>query len=152
MQDKLIAKAETSVRASKQVVWEALTTPDSIKEYMFGADVESDWKVGSPITWAGEFKGKSYEDKGKILEFDPPEKLSYSHYSPMSGEPDTPENYHTVTITLSGSDDNTTVLLEQDNNATEEAHAESEKNWNAMLGGLKKHVENSRSTAAKGGE
>ena len=31
-----------------------------------GADVESDFKVGSPITFRGEFKGKTYQDKGEI--------------------------------------------------------------------------------------
>ena len=152
MDEKSFAVAEGLLDVSKEAVWKALTTPESIKEYMFGADVKSDWKVGSPITWSGEFKGKSYEDKGEILEFDKGNKLAYSHFSPLSRMPDKPENYHTVTITLSGANQNkTNVRLEQDNNANEEAKAESEKNWNTMLDGLKKHVEESRSSTARGG-
>jgi uncharacterized protein YndB with AHSA1/START domain len=152
MQDKLIAKAETSIDAPAQDVWTALTSSEGNKAFMFGADVKSDWKVGSPITWSGEFNGKAYEDKGEILEFDPGKKLSYSHFSPMSGQPDSPENYHKVTIDLSGSDAKTTrVLLEQDNNATEEAQGESEKNWKTMLSNLKKYVEESKSSSATGG-
>lgn len=52
-----------------------------------------------------------------------------------------PENYHTVTIELSGEGAQTTVKLSQDNNATEEAREHSEKNWQMMLDGLKKLLE-----------
>ena len=153
MDDKLIATAETSIEASKEAVWKALTSPESIREYMFGANVKTDWKVGSPITWSGEFKGKPYEDKGEILVFDPTHELSYSHFSPLSGNKDTPDNYHKVTITLSAGDhEETRVRLVQDNNESEESRVESEKNWAAMLEGLKKHLENgAASSKAHGG-
>jgi hypothetical protein len=35
-----------------------------------GADVETDGKPGSPITWKGEYQGKPYEDKGELVEAD----------------------------------------------------------------------------------
>jgi len=58
------------------------------------------------------------------------------------GKPDTPENYHSVTIELTGAGSGKTrVSLSQDNNATEEARDHSQKNWETMLGGLKKYVE-----------
>jgi hypothetical protein len=41
--------------------------PERIKEYYLGAEVQTDWQVGSPITFKGEWEGKSYEDKGEIL-------------------------------------------------------------------------------------
>ena len=141
MSEDLVATASISIAGDKNRAWDALVTPAAIKQYMFGADVESDWKPGSAITWSGEMKGKKYEDKGEILEIDPTRTLSYSHFSPMSGKPDKPENYHTVTIRLSGSDGTTRVFLSQDNNPDETSQAESEKNWNAMLEGLKKYVE-----------
>jgi uncharacterized protein YndB with AHSA1/START domain len=137
----LVANATTSIEATKSKVWEALVTPDAIKQYMFGADVESDWSKGSEITWTGEMKGKKYEDKGVILEIEPKKTLQYTHFSPLSGKPDKPENYHTVAINLSGNGNKTEVSLSQDNNPDEKARAESEKNWGAMLGGLKKYVE-----------
>jgi len=143
MSDKLIAKASTSIDASKDEVWKALVTPKAIKQYMFGADVESDWSEGSTITWEGEMKGKKYRDKGVILKFDPEQILQYEHFSPLSGKPDKPENYHTITINLSGSGNKTEVSLSQDNNADEKARKESEKNWRAMLAGLKSYVEKS---------
>jgi uncharacterized protein YndB with AHSA1/START domain len=143
MSKNMVAKATTSIGATKSKVWEALVTPDAIKQYMFGADVESDWSKGSKITWKGEMKGKKYEDKGVILKIEPEQTLQYSHFSPLSGKPDKPENYHTVTINLSGNGNETEVSLSQDNNSDEEARKESAKNWGAMLEGLKKYVQTS---------
>ena len=143
MSKNLVANATTSIEATKSKVWEALVTPDAIKQYMFGADVESDWSKGSKITWKGEMKGKKYEDKGVIREIERDQTLQYSHFSPLSGKPDRPENYHIVTINLSGSANKTKVSLSQDNNSDEKTREESAKNWGAMLGGLKKYVEKS---------
>ena len=142
---KLLAKVSTSVDADRAEVWSALTDPEAIKEYMFGTNVSSQWREGSSIVWKGEFKGKAYEDKGKILKIDPEKTLKYSHFSALSGKPDRPENYHTVTIELSDVGESTGLSLTQDNNASEEAREESQRNWAMMLDGLKKYVE-SRST------
>jgi len=72
---------------------------------------------------------------------EPGRLLAYSHFSPLSGQPDIPKNYHTVTIELSETKGATRVSLKQDNNADEEARSHSEQNWRAMLEGLKKEVE-----------
>jgi uncharacterized protein YndB with AHSA1/START domain len=137
----VIARATITIDASRAEVWKALVSPAAIKQYMFGADVRTDWKEGSPITWAGEWKGKKFEDKGKLLQVKPERRLQYSHFSPLSGRPDTPENYHTVTMELSDVGGKTLVTLIQDNASTDEARKEAEKNWNMMLQGLKKFVE-----------
>lgn len=89
----------------------------------------------------GEWQGRSYEDKGVILRFEPTRLLQYSHFSPLSGLPDTPEHYHTVTIELSDEGNRTRVSLTQDNNPSEEAREHSERNWQLMLAGLKELVE-----------
>ena len=136
-----IAKAETAINASPEEVWEGLTSPAAIKQYMMGAEVETDWKEGSAITWKGEFKGTSYEDKGTVLRANRPEHLAYSHFSPSSGKEDIPEHYHTVDIRLARTDKGTQVTLTQDNNPSEEAKGESEKNWKMMMDGLRKAVE-----------
>ncbi|HKC67859.1 MAG TPA: SRPBCC domain-containing protein [Bacteroidia bacterium] len=141
MKNDLTAKASVKINAPIAKVWEGLTNPTLIKKYMMGATVACDWGKGSKITWSGEFKGKKYEDKGEILDIEAEKKLQYSHFSPMSGEEDVPENYHTVTIDLLAEDGQTTVTLLQDKNKTEEAKEESEKNWKSMLDGLKKVVE-----------
>jgi uncharacterized protein YndB with AHSA1/START domain len=137
----LAAEASVTIDAPKADVWRALTTPETIKQYMFGAEVDTDWRPGSPITWKGEWKGKKFTDKGEILAFEPEQRLQYSHYSPISNKPDTPENYHTVTYDLSESDGKTTVHLTQDNNPDQETLEHSTQNWQMMLDGLKKSVE-----------
>ena len=141
MNKGLVAKASTIINVPIAKVWEALTKPEIIKQYMFGTNVVSDWKVGSSIVWKGEWQGKSYEDKGEILKIEEGRTLQYSHFSPLMGKPDVPENYHTVTIELANDGEETTVFLLQDGNATEEARKHSEKNWNIMLDGLKKLLE-----------
>lgn len=141
MDNNHLAKAAISINASTKKVWDALVDPKAIKQYMFGTNVVSDWKEGSTIVWKGEWQGKSYEDKGLILKLQPESTLQYSHFSPLSGMPDKPENYHTVTIALSKNGNQTDVSLTQDNNATEEERAESEKNWEMMLTELKKYLE-----------
>jgi uncharacterized protein YndB with AHSA1/START domain len=141
MSEHLLAKVSTTIDASTSEVWKALTDPKAIKQYMFGTDVVSDWSEGSPIVWKGEFKGKPYEDKGVILEIDAQKTLQYTHFSALSGKPDKAENYHTIRIGLSDSNGATDLALTQDNNDTEQAREESEKNWGAMLDGLKKYVE-----------
>ena len=141
MDKNYLTKAAISINASPKKVWEALVDPKAIKQYMFGTNVTSDWKEGSPIVWKGEWQGKSYEDKGTILKLQPENTLEYSHFSPLSGQPDKPENYHTVTIVLSKNGNQTDVTLTQDNNASEEERAESEKNWEMMLAELKKLLE-----------
>ena len=137
----LIANASTTINTSVTRVWDAFVNPDMIKQYMFGTTVVSDWKEGSPIVWKGEWQGKPYEDKGVILDLKPRQLLRYSHFSPLTGQPDLPENYHNVTVKLSGNEQQTTVSLSQDNNASEEERAHSEKNWKTMLDGLKGFLE-----------
>ena len=141
MNKGLIAAQSIVINAPIEKIWDALVNPDLIKQYMFGTNVMSEWKEGSAITWKGEWQGKAYEDKGVILKMDKPHLLKYSHFSPLTGEPDLPENYHTVTIELSDQDGAVKVDLRQDNNATQEAKDHSEKNWGMMLADLKKLVE-----------
>ena len=129
MNEKLTATATTTVHAPASAVWKALIDPKQIKQYMFGTNVESDWKEGSPIVWRGEFKGKSYQDKGVIKKMTPERLLEYTH------------NEHNVRVELSGDNGTTTVRLAQDGNPNEQAKQESEKNWATMLEGLKKLVE-----------
>jgi uncharacterized protein YndB with AHSA1/START domain len=136
-----IARASVTIASTNGAVWSALLNPEAIKQYMFGAIVRTDWVKGSPISWKGEWKGKPYEDKGVVLEIEPGRELRYSHFSPLAGLPDKPENYHEVKIELSGVGASTTVSLAQDGNATDEARAHSAKNWMSMLEGLKKFVE-----------
>jgi uncharacterized protein YndB with AHSA1/START domain len=141
MDNNRIARATIRINATSERVWDALVDSNAIKQYMFGAQVHSDWQEGSAITWKGEWQGKPYEDKGVVLSVKPKRKIQYSHFSPTSGLPDKPENYHTVTIELASAGDYTDVLLAQDNNESDEAKESSQRNWETMLDSLKKYVE-----------
>jgi hypothetical protein len=67
--------------------------------------------------------------------------MRVTHFSPLTGETDVPENYHEVRYDLSPSGDGTRVTITQDNNATQEAADHSTSNWQTMLESLKKVAE-----------
>jgi uncharacterized protein YndB with AHSA1/START domain len=137
----LISKASTTINAPAEKVWDALTNPEIVKQYFFGTNQQSDWKPGSDITWTGEWEGKQYKDKGKILDAVPGKRLQYTYFSSMMGEEDKPENYRTVTFDLAGNGNTTEIAITQDNNKSEESRAHSEQNWNMILESLKKLLE-----------
>ena len=136
-----VATAETDIHASPQRVWTALTEPEQIAEYMGGSRVETTWQAGSPITWSGEYDGHAYQDKGVVLTYDEPHLLSVTHYSPLMGQDDRPENYHTLVYTLTAVGDITRLSLAQDGCADEAQAEQFSRNWQQMLEGLKAHVE-----------
>ena len=136
-----VATAESEIDAPPSQVWAALTDPEQIKKYMFGSQVETDWRPGSPIVWKGEYEGRQYVDKGEIVEFEPERRLKVTHFSPLSGQEDVPENYHTLVYELEEHGAKTRVSLSQDKNPTEEAAEHSRANWEQMLSGLKQVVE-----------
>jgi uncharacterized protein YndB with AHSA1/START domain len=135
------ATARTDVDAPPERVWEALVDPKQIAVYMEGSEVSTTWEVGSTITWDGELDGRTYQDKGEVLTFDEPHVLSVTHYSPMMGQPDEPESYHTLVYTLTASDGGTHLVLTQDGCDSEEHAGQFAENWQGMLDGLKAHVE-----------
>jgi uncharacterized protein YndB with AHSA1/START domain len=81
MNTGLIARASVTITAPVADVWEALVTPAAIHAYMFGTTVISEWVVGSPIVWTGEWQGRAYEDKWIILQLVRERVLEYSHFS-----------------------------------------------------------------------
>src|SRR5512140_3830276 len=100
MNDTRIAKASILIGAPTARVWDALTQPEMIRQYLFGTEVTTDWRVGSPITYRGVWQGKPYEDKGKILDVVPGRKITSTFWSALSGDPDQPEFYKTVQYEL----------------------------------------------------
>ena len=136
-----VATATIEIDASQDAVWTALTEPEQIAKYMFGSQVVTDWQTGSPIVWKGEYEGKKYEDKGEVVEIEPERRLKVTHFSPLTGEEDIPENYHTVLYELERHGQKTRVSLTQDNNSSDEAAEHSKANWEKMLTGLKEVVE-----------
>ncbi len=81
-------------------MWEVLTNPEIIKEYLFGTETVTDWKVGSEIAFQGEYEGHKYRDHGVIKEYTFHSRISYSYWSGFSGLDDKPENYSEVIYDL----------------------------------------------------
>ena len=137
----IVATADIDIDAPAERVWQALTDPAQIEQYMFGSKVATDWTVGSPITWSGEWEGKTYQDKGEVLTYDEPRELSVTHFSPLTGQEDVPENYHRVTYELTEDGGTTHLAISQDNNASDDEASHSKANWEQALSGIKKLIE-----------
>ncbi len=141
MKNKLVAEAETKINVPVSKVWDALTNPDQIKKYFFGTNAISDWKVGSPLEFKGEWEGKEYHDKGVILKSEKDKLFQYTYLSSMSGKEDIPENYATVTYELSSKNGSTILKILQDGIETEESKKHHEDNWSYMLKSIKDLLE-----------
>lgn len=140
------AHADAFIAASPQEVWDVITSAEPHPEILAGARIVTDWALGAQISWIGEWEGKTFEDHGRVLEVEEPYRLVVTHFSPMSGQADVPENYHTLRYELLAVDGGTRVELDQDNNPTAEAAEHSAENWRDMLDGVRTVVE--RSTTA----
>jgi uncharacterized protein YndB with AHSA1/START domain len=132
---------KTNIDASAEHVWEALTNPDLIRKYFFGTNTETDWKPGSPVKFSGEWEGKTYVDKGTVIEAEPQKKLKYNYWSSMSGIEDKPENYANITYTLEEKNGTTLLTVHQDNIPDEKTREHSEANWKMVLKQLKQLLE-----------
>jgi uncharacterized protein YndB with AHSA1/START domain len=137
------AQVSRVIPAKVQEVWETLTSPEGMKAYMMGAEVRTDWNVGSPITMKGEFNGKPYEDRGEVRSFEPGKRFSYTHVSSAA-----PDAEHLVTFELEPKGEATEVVITQENtdgrvtDADREHKAQYERTWAMMLEGVEKAVAN----------
>ncbi len=137
----LTATVSRTIHAPASKVWQALTDPAQIKEYLFGTDTVSDWKKGSSITYSGVWEGKSYQDKGTIINIVPEKLLHTTYFSSMSGKEDKPENYANVIYELKPVNGDTLITLKQDNIADDAQLKHMEQNWGMVLDGMKKLLE-----------
>jgi uncharacterized protein YndB with AHSA1/START domain len=124
------------IDADRERVWTAMTDPDLVSDWMMGAKVCSDWTPGGDITWSGEYQGQSFEDRGNIIEIEHAKRLVHTHYSPMSGADDVPENHHRVEWNLEDNGESTELTLEMPVESDEQGE-EFERNWGTMLDSLK---------------
>ena len=143
MKSDISAKVSTVINVPISNVWEALTKPEIIKEYFFGTQTITDWNVGSPIIFKGEWEGKTYQDKGTILRFEPNKMLQYNYWSSMSGIEDKPENYVTISYFLSSESGKTNLTISQENIPDQKMKEHSEQNWKKVINNLKSLLENS---------
>ncbi|HVO39380.1 MAG TPA: SRPBCC family protein [Spirochaetia bacterium] len=135
------ATARITVKATASRVWEALTDPRLVRQYLFGTDMKADWRVGGAITYTGVWEGKPYEDRGTILELVPKKLLKSSYWSAFSGKEDTPENRLIVIYELTESGGETALSITTGNNPTQDGADHSAGNWTTVLQKLKEILE-----------
>ncbi len=147
-ENDLKVKVSVRVKASTSEVWEALTNPEMIKQYLFGTETVTDppageagWKVGSRIIFRGMWEGKQYEDGGTILQIEPEKILQYTYWSSMSGIENIPENYYTITFELQQEEGETVLTLSNSNIKTENMKEHLTENWKMVLNSIKKLLE-----------
>jgi len=150
MKQQLIIKNTISINAPAAKVWDALVNPVQTKKYMFGCETVSDWKIGSELLWRGEYEGKKMDFvKGHVVQLKPNELLVYTVIDPNNPSiPDVPENYLTVTYTVTEENGVTLFTVTQGDYATvaegEKRYQDSYNNgegWNPILVEIKKLVE-----------
>lgn len=141
MNKELYIEKDISIKAKIDEVWEALTNPEKVKQYFFGTEIVTTWKVGSSLIFQGEWEGKAYQDKGNILALEPNKKLQYNYWSAFSGMEDLPENYSIVSYELSEENGSALLKLSQKGFSNEEAMEHSKQGWEIILNSLKRLVE-----------
>jgi len=142
MNSNLAVSKSIEINASPAKVWEGLTNPEIIKEYLFGTETLTDWKVGSEVMFHGEYEDKHYRDRGIVKENDPERVLSYTYWSGFSGLEDKPENYSLITYTLESSDNKKTKFTwSQKGFADEEKHEHAENGMQEFLEKIKEVIE-----------
>ena len=142
MDKNLKASNSIIINANAAAIWEVLTNPEKIKIYLYGTEALTDWKVGSAITFQGEFNGQQYKDKGNVLENNRPNILKYNYWSGFSGLDDKPVNYSLVTYKIDVLDDNEcNFTWLQEGFANEDGKCHTEEGLASMLQQIKQLVE-----------
>ena len=142
MNQDLVVSQSININAPSPKVWDALTNPDIIKEYLFGTETITDWQPGNPVFFQGEYGEIKYKDRGVVVENVLHQKLSYTYWSGFTGLEDKPENYSLVTYTLKNdTDDITNFTWTQKGFATEEGYQHSLGGMTAFLEQIKAIVE-----------
>ena len=134
MDKSLIASSSIQIKSTAEKIWEVMTNPDKIKVYLFGTNVKTDWKVGSPIVFEGEYQGQQYIDKGNVIQHIPNKLLQYNYWSGFSGLEDKPENYADVSYKIEPiSNDAFELTWYQQGFSSEEGKLHTEEGLKSML-------------------
>lgn len=132
------------VNTSVEHLWEVLTKSEFTKEYMFNCSVESDWKVGSLITWQGNYEGYEAFQKGKIIKIEQNKLIKYSTFDPNFGLEDKPENYIHISYLLNeiGVEIVELTIVNETFDGNEERMIHINKGWEMVMDKIKEVAEN----------
>jgi uncharacterized protein YndB with AHSA1/START domain len=143
MSKEMFIKKVVAINAPVHKVWQVLTEPAYIKQYMHNCNVDTNWEVNTPIIFSTSEKVLS---KGEILQVDNEKMLKYTTFAPGSGIKDKSGNYLTVTYELFSGYGNATLTVIQGDfckvNNSEKRHKDASDDWDFILAKVKELAEN----------
>jgi uncharacterized protein YndB with AHSA1/START domain len=126
-----------NIKASIQKVWDAITKPELVKQWQYGSDLITDWKVGSAIRFSTEWQGKIFEQWGKILEMQSNRLVMYSLFASRPDLEDKPENYFVMSYVLTQENENCKLEILQEDNRPGALQETPQGKENPLLASLK---------------
>ncbi len=136
---KISTSIDLDVPSNK--VWFALTDTEMIKQYLWGTETATDWKVGSPIIFSGKWGETTFEDKGFILEVEKEKLFKYNYWSSFWGENSNTDDYCIITYELSEHGSQTRLTVSQEGFKDVQSRDHTLENWNGVLNSLKNLLE-----------
>ena len=140
----LTIRKTINIKSNKSKVWDALTNPKLVTQYLFGATVKSEWIVGSKIVYEGSFNGINFKDVGFINCLDFEKEFKYSYWSANHGTENIPENYVTVSYFITEDNTETKLDITQTNYKSKEIAEATNQIWEIILNNLKTLVEKNK--------
>lgn len=132
----------TYIEATPERVWKALTDGAFTREYWVGRRIQSDWRVGAPVTHVREDGGIDWE--GEVLAYAPPRLLSYTFHMQVS-EVHRADRPSRVTFELEPMGAVVKLTLTHDEFAPDSATYETTRyGWPALMSSLKSLLERGR--------
>ncbi len=129
----------TYIKTTPEKLWEALTSPAFTRQYWFGIDVTSDWKVGSPMTY---ISGGETKVDGKVLIADRPKLLSYTFHETNGDASAEPPTRVTLEIEPEAGTETVRLTVTHTDFVANSKHRPSiSQGWPAVLSGLKSLLE-----------
>lgn len=139
MNKPMIIEEVIEFKSDLKKVWDLVTNPEMTKQYMFGCEVLSDWKIGSPIIWKGKTEdGKEViYVKGEIIEYEKERKVTFSMFDPNMGIADIPTNYVNLTYEVISLENGCKLIIKQGDfqgaDNSEKRFEESKQGWKMVI-------------------
>ncbi|NMH89364.1 SRPBCC domain-containing protein [Flavivirga algicola] len=130
-----------TIDTTKEKLWKALVTPEIIEQYLMGAQVSSDWKVGSKIEYRGEFNGIPFCDEGTIDLLDIEKEYKYSYWSANHGTIKSKENFVSISYKIENKKTHVNLVVNQTNYKSKKIADGMNQIWDFILDNLKKVLE-----------
>jgi len=138
-----VAKNISTLKLNAPVhkIWDTLTKPELVKQWQYGSQLITDWKVGSQIKFRAEWEGKVFEQWGKVLEIVPYKLIRYSLFAPRPDLEDKPENYFVMNYLLTEETNCVRLDIIQEDNRQGAVQESPQGEENPVLGALKRLIE-----------